>query len=258
MTSWDPDRYLGFADHRTRPARDLLAAVHCPPPRQVVDLGCGAGNVTRLLAERWPDAATMGIDSSESMLAKARKTVPGIRFTHGDIASWTPSEPPDVIYSNAALQWVPDHPTLFPRLLEALVPGGVLAVQMPLNFQAPSHRIARDLIDAPEWRRKLGGRLAVSPVAPAAAYRRLLAPGAAATDIWETEYLQVLDGESPIVEWMCGTTLRPVLDIMDEDEAGRFLAAYAERIAAAYPREADGATLFPFRRLFIVAVARRQ
>ncbi|MBL26136.1 MAG: trans-aconitate 2-methyltransferase [Rhodospirillaceae bacterium] len=258
MASWDPERYLGFADHRTRPARDLLAAIHCRPPRRVVDLGCGAGNVSLLLAERWPEAAMVGIDNSEPMLETARKTAPGIRFDYGDIASWTPSEPPDVIYSNAALQWVPDHEALFPRLLDALAPGGVLAVQMPLNFRAPSHRIARELAAAPEWRTKLGDRLADSPVASAADYHRLLAPLAAVTDIWETEYLQVLEGDSPIVKWMCGTTLRPILDVMDEGEARRFLTAYSERIDAVYSREADGTTLFPFRRLFIVAVARDQ
>jgi trans-aconitate 2-methyltransferase len=251
--SWHPDRYLAFDDHRTRPAADLLARVPLAAPERVVDLGCGPGNSTALLALRWPQATVVGIDSAPSMLAKARAS--GIRadWLQADIADWTPDAPVDLLFSNAALQWLPDHDALLPRLLAHLRPGGVLAIQMPRNFQAASHVTLRQVAAQEPWAARLAGVLQAEPVASPAWYHDLLAPQAAALDIWQTEYLHVLEGEDPVLRWTEATALRPVLQTLDEAAATAFKAAYAARLREAYPRRPDGTTLFPFLRLFIVA-----
>jgi trans-aconitate 2-methyltransferase len=253
VSSWDPGQYLKFADHRLRPALDLLARVPAEEPGAVFDLGCGAGNVTRVLAERWPEARVTGVDSSMPMLEKARAAAPRIAFIHADLAAWTAPEPAGLVYSNAALHWLGEHAALFPRLMAQLAPGGVLAVQMPRNHGAPSHTLMLEAAEAGPWRARLAGVESIRPVHAPEAYYRLLAPLAARLDIWECEYLQVLEGDNPVVEWTKGTALRPYLDALDDAGRKGFLAAYAERIAAAYPRQPDGRTLFPFRRIFIVA-----
>ena len=253
MTSWDPNQYLKFADHRLRPAVDLLARIPNAEPNHVYDLGCGAGNVARLLAERWPKARVTGIDSSMPMLEKARAAAPRIAFLRADLASWRTDEPVNVIYSNAALHWLEAHDALFPRLMAQLAPGGTLAVQMPRNHRAASHTSMLEAAEAGPWKAKLAGVASIRAVHDADAYYRILAPLAARLDIWECEYLQVLDGPNPVVEWTKGTALRPYLDALDDAARKGFLAAYAERIAAAYPPQPDGKTLFPFRRIFIVA-----
>lgn len=253
MPSWDPRQYLRFADHRLRPALDLLAQVPLERPRSIYDLGCGPGNITRLLVERWPRAAVTGIDSSPDMVARARQEAPSVNFHQSDIATWAPPAPADLVFSNSALQWLPDHAQLFPRLLSQLAPGGVLAVQMPRNHDAPSHQLMREAVEAGRWRERLAGVRSILPVASPDAYHRLLTSTAARTDIWESEYLHVLEGGNPVVEWTKGTGLRPYLDALDEPDRDGFLAAYAARIAAAYPRQQDGRTLLPFRRIFIVA-----
>jgi trans-aconitate 2-methyltransferase len=254
--AWDPAQYLKFADHRLRPAIDLLNRVDLERPAEVFDLGAGAGNVTRLIKERWPQARVTGVDDSESMLAKAAATAPDITWQQADLASWHAPRPADLIYSNAALHWLPGHEHLFPALLAGLAPAGVLAVQMPRNFGAPSHTAISEAARSGPWRARLEPLLRPAPVGEPDFYYGVLAGSVAALDIWETEYLQVLDGPNPVKEWTKGTWLRPLLDALEEPERSRFEASYATRVARAYPPRADGRTLFPFRRMFIVARAR--
>ncbi len=250
---WDPAQYLKFGDHRLRPAIDLLNRIDAAAPREVYDLGAGAGNVTRLLKMRWPDARATGVEYSREMLAKAAAVAPEIVWQHADLATWRPPQPADVIYSNAALHWLDDHAKLLPALFSGLAPGGVLAVQMPRNFSAPSHTAIIEAARSGPWRVKLEPLLRPSPVADPAFYFDMLSPRAATLDIWETEYLQVLEGENPIKEWTKGTWLRPLLEALDEPDRSRFETCYADLVRRAYPRRADGRTLFPFRRLFIIA-----
>lgn len=254
--AWDPAQYLKFADHRLRPAIDLLNRVDLDRPGEVYDLGAGAGNVTRLIKERWPDARVTGVDDSRAMLAKAAATAPAITWQQADLATWRPPRPADLIYSNAALHWLEGHDRLFPALLAGLAAGGVLAVQMPRNFGAPSHTSIAEAARNGPWRARLEPLLRPAPVADPDFYYRILAPRVATLDVWETEYLQVLEGPDPVKEWTKGTWLRPLLDALEEPERSRFEAAYAALVARAYPPQADGRTLFPFRRLFIVARAR--
>jgi len=269
--SWSPTQYLKFAAPRLRPALDLLARVELDAPSLVYDLGCGTGQLTRLMAARWPGARVVGVDSSAEMLARAAAEAQGagIEWQQADLAGWSPrpspqpaAEPaangaPQLIYSNAALHWLPDHARLLPRLVHALAPGGVLAVQMPRNFEAPSHTAIADTVRAGPWRERLAPMLRPSPVAAPAWYLDVLAPvaasNAAAVDIWETEYLQVLSGTDPVKEWTKGTWLAPFLAALaDDGERARFEADYAARVREAYPARADGRTLFPFRRLFMI------
>ena len=251
MPSWDPGCYLAFAAERARPARDLLAAICHPSPTRVVDVGCGPGNSTVLLAERWPGAEVIGIDSSEAMIEAARRTAAAVRFEVADLGEWSPSGPVDVVFSNSALQWVDDHPAVLAHLLSWLAPGGVLAVQMPANYDQPSHTIMRDLAEGQRWSGRLAGALRDRPVLSMPRYRDLLAPFGR-VDIWTTEYLHVLDGDDPVTTWVSGTGLRPLLDRLDEAERQELLAQYSVRAGAAYPPRFDGKTLFPFRRIFIV------
>ena len=253
--AWDPTQYLKFADHRLRPAIDLLNRIDAEPS-EVVDLGAGAGNVTRLIKMRWPGARVTGVDTSQEMLAKAAAAAPEIAWQLADLGAWRPERPVDVIYSNAALHWLEGHDALFPALFSSLAPGGVLAVQMPRNFSAPSHTSMAEAARSGPWRAKLEPLLRPSPTGDPAFYYGLLASRAAALDIWETEYLQVLDGDNPVKEWTKGTWLRPLLDALEEPQRSGFEAAYAGLVAKAYPPRADGRTLFPFRRLFIIAKAR--
>ena len=255
MTPWDPSQYLKFAGQRLRPAVDLLNRVDVEDPREIYDLGAGAGNVTQLLKARWPNARITGIDESAEMLAKAAVAAPTITWERADLATWRPPRPADVIYSNAALHWLPDHGRVFPALLSGLTPGGVLAVQLPRNFSAPSHTLIADVARGGPWREKLEPLLRPNPTAEPSFYFDVLAPHAALLDIWEIEYLQVLEGDDPVKEWVKGTWLKPLLDALDQPDRARFEARYAELAARAYPRRADGRTLFPFRRLFIVARA---
>ena len=251
--SWNPERYLTFGDQRTRPAVDLLARVVLSAPEQLADLGCGPGNSTALLVQRWPQAKVTGVDNSAAMLAKARAS--GIRasWVESDIAEWTPAAPVDLLFSNAALQWLPGHARLLPQLLGHVRPGGVLAVQMPRNFDSPSHVLLRAVADAGPWAERLRPLLPREPVGAPQLYYDLLAPLAAGLDIWETEYLQVLDGDDPVLSWTRGTALRPVQAALAANELCAFEADYRERLRAAYQKRPDGRTLFPFRRLFIVA-----
>jgi len=258
LPAWDPGQYLKFADHRLRPAIDLMSRVDLAAPGHVYDLGCGAGNVTRLLAKRWPGAAITGVDGSDEMLARARAGGTGdrIAWRRADLTSWHADRPADLIYSNAALHWLDGHAELFPRLLGALAPAGVLAVQMPRNHGAPSHTCITEAAAAGPWHQRLRPHLRPSPVAEPAFYYDVLSARAAKLDIWEMEYLQVLEGDNPVVEFTKGSALKPLLDALPGEERQGFLDAYSMRIGQAYPKRADGRTLFPFRRLFIVATAR--
>lgn len=253
LASWDPSLYLRFAEHRLRPALDLLARIDLQAAGDVVDLGCGAGNVTRALAERWPERTVTGVDSSPAMLAKARAAAPRVSFVEGDLAAWTPHRPPALLFSNAALHWVDDHLRLLPRLLGGLAPNGVLAVQVPHNHEAPSHRLVAEVAADARWSARTLPRLRDRPVAPPAAWFDWLAPVAAALEVWETEYLHALDGPDPVAGWLAGTTLRPLLDALAPGEVEPFMQEIAARARAAYPRRPDGRTLFPFKRLFVLA-----
>lgn len=251
--AWDPKLYAAFAAPRLRPALDLLARIDLDNPARVADLGCGTGNVTRILAQRWPGAQVVGIDSSAEMLAAAAEQDSAIRWVLGDIGAWSSEQPVDVLFSNAALHWLGDHAALFPRLARQVAPGGVLAVQMPHNHYAASHTLMAEAAAAGPWAEILVPLAVRFPVGDAGFYYDLLAPLATRLDIWETEYLHVLDGDAPVVRWTMSTALRPLLDAVDEPWRGQFLAEYGRRVAAAYPRRADGRTLFAFRRLFLVA-----
>lgn len=254
--TWDPGQYLKYGGERTRPAADLLARIPLEAPQAVVDLGCGPGNSTALLSDRWPAAQVTGVDADAAMLERARRAGSMVRWRQANIATWAPDGPADLIFSNAALQWLDDHAALFPRLMGALTPGGVLAVQMPNNFDAPSHALMRDTARSGPWAATLAPLLREAPVAPPAAYYRWLAPLAAQVEIWETIYLHRLSGADPVLSWVRGSALRPLLAALEDRQAAAFEALYAERLRSAYPQEADGATLFPFRRLFMVAVRR--
>ena len=259
--SWDPSQYLQYEDARLRPALDLLARIPLDRPRAIVDLGCGAGNVAQWLARRWPEAVIEGVDGDAAMLDKARAATRGdarYRWTRADLAQWQPASPPDLIYSNAALHWLDDHATLFPRLLGAVADGGALAVQMPDNFAAPSHTELFGLARSAPWNARVGSLVRASPVATVASYFAWLAAQARTLDLWTTEYLQRLpprdDGEHPVVAWMRGSALVPFAGALRDQAFAEFIAAYAQRIERAYPRRADGDVLFPFRRVFIVAL----
>jgi trans-aconitate 2-methyltransferase len=252
LMSWNPKQYLKFSQPRLRPAMDLLARIPVAEPGRVYDLGCGAGNVTAALVDRWPRANIIGVDTSSAMLEQAAKALPQVQWVQHSLADWQPDAPADVIYSNAALHWLPNHQQLLPALVAALSPGGVLAIQMPRNFAAPSHTLIDATATAGPWRSKLAPLLGAAPVAEPQFYYSLLAPLASTLDIWESEYLQVLSGVDPVKEWTKGTWLMPFLDRLDAAERVAFEADYAQRLRGAYPPLADGTTLFPFRRLFIV------
>jgi trans-aconitate 2-methyltransferase len=259
--SWNPAQYLQYEDARLRPALDLLARIGVEAPAVVVDLGCGAGNVSVQLARRWPAARIEGVDGDAAMLERARAATAGdarFTWTQCDLAAWRPRGTVDVLYSNAALHWLDEHAELFPRLLATVAPGGVMAVQMPDNFRAPSHQALFDVASRAPWRERLAPHVRRAPVAAIAEYHDWLEPLAASLDLWSAEYLQRLpkraDGEHPVVAWTRGTALLPFLGALDGTEREAFLAAFAERVEAAYPRRRDGSVLFPFRRIFIVAV----
>jgi trans-aconitate 2-methyltransferase len=251
--TWDPDIYLSQADHRTRPARDLLARIQGLVPRRIVDLGCGPGNSTALLCARWPEAKVLGVDSSAAMLERARESGLAVEWQEADIATWETADAPDLIFANAVLHWLPDHEKLIPKLLSFLAPGGLLALQMPRNFAAETHRLLRQLAAEEPWSAPLAGALREEPVADPAFYHELLSGRCRSCDIWETIYYHRLEGPDPALVWIRGTALTPLRDRLSEQDYLAFEAALAPRLREAYPALADGSTLFPFRRLFILA-----
>jgi trans-aconitate 2-methyltransferase len=251
---WSARQYLKFEDERTRPPRDLLAQVPLQSARRVVDLGCGPGNSTELLIERYPNAEVVGLDSSPDMLRQARERLPRAVFMQADLKSWTPHEPTDLLFANAVFQWVPDHNAVLPRLLEALPKGGVLALQMPDNTDEPALALMREVASTGAWAARLAAANAArDDLASVGAYYDLLRPLSANLDIWHTVYNHVMAGPEAIVEWFKGSALRPFLSALDGDMQAKYLAAYRAEIARAYPPRFDGRVLLRFPRLFIVA-----
>ncbi|MCJ2140539.1 trans-aconitate 2-methyltransferase [Methylobacterium sp. E-066] len=256
MADWNPALYTRFEDERTRPAAELLARVPLTEPRLAYDLGCGPGNSTALIAARFPKAEVIGLDTSPAMLESARTRLPRLAFALADAATWTPERAPDLIYANAVLQWLPDHPVLLPRLFGLLAPGSVLAVQMPDNLAEPSHRLMRETAASGPWAGAIGdpaiaGRL--GRMLEPAGYYDLLAPLADTVNVWRTAYHHPMADAAAIVAWVSATGLRPFLDPLDPDQTAGFLAAYEAAIDAGYPPRSDGRRLLAFPRVFIVA-----
>ena len=261
--AWSARQYLAFEEERTRPVRDLLAAVPAIEPRVAVDIGCGPGNSTELLAARFPKAVVSGLDSSPDMIAAARERLPSLKFVVADLEVWvhrpaTPEEgPPEVILANAVLQWTPNHAQLFPALCAKLAPGGVLAVQMPDTLEEPAHRLMREVAADGPWAAKLSEAAALrASLGSAGWYYELLHSAGCRVDVWRTTYHHALaGGADAVVEWFKGSGLRPFLAPLDADERNEFLLRYQRAIGKAYPPLADGSVLLPFPRLFIVAGA---
>ncbi|MGO4306163.1 trans-aconitate 2-methyltransferase [Cupriavidus sp. RAF12] len=253
--TWSATQYVQFEDERTRPVRDLVGAIPTQQAKRVVDIGCGPGNSTEVLAARYPDAEATGLDSDQDMVTAARKRLADIRFDIADVATWNDPGPYDVILANAVFQWVPDHATLFPSLIKKLAPGGSLAVQMPDNLNEPPHLLMRDTAMNGRWSPKLSAAAeARTPLASERWYYELLKPHCTRVDIWRTIYQHPLKGgAAAVVEWFKGSGLRPFLAPLDEAEKADYLRQYEAAIAKVFPALPDGTVLLPFPRVFIVA-----
>jgi len=271
MPTWNPGQYLKFGDERTRPCRELASRIDVSPVRTVIDLGCGPGNSTRILKSLWPDAQITGLDSSRDMIQAAQAAMPEDRWVVGSISEWATGAAEratgvteqatgvagqfDVVFSNAAMQWVEDHETVYPELLDRVAPGGVLAVQVPGNHDGPQHRLMREIAASAEWRDAFGSRKVREwHVHDLDFYYDVLTSRSARLDLWETVYMHVMADPEAIVEWYKGTGLRPFLEALeDEADRERFCAEYLEGLRGVYPVRPDGRVLFPFHRLFLVA-----
>jgi trans-aconitate 2-methyltransferase len=253
--SWSAAQYTKFENERSRPVRDLLAHLSNTSVAQAVDIGCGPGNSTELLQQRFPDATVAGLDSSADMIAAARKRLPSLHFDIGDISRWVAGDGTfDVILANAVLQWVPDHAALFPALLSRLSPGGSLAVQMPNTLEEAASRLMREIAADGPWSQRLAGLASARVIRHSADwYYRLSRESGSAVDVWITTYLHPLAGAAAVVEWFKGSGLRPYLAALDAAEQSEFVARYRAAVAQAYPAQPDGTLLLPFPRLFIVA-----
>jgi trans-aconitate 2-methyltransferase len=254
--TWSAKQYVTFEDERTRPVRDLVAALPAIEARSVIDLGCGPGNSTEVLAARFPAAAVSGLDSSPDMIAAARQRLPRAVFSIGGIEEWSDAGPFDVILANAVLQWVPNHATLLPSLIAKLRDGGGLAIQMPDNLDGPAHRLMREVAAEGPWASALAEAAAArTPIGDADWYYELLRPLCSKVDVWRTTYYHPLSGgASAIVEWFKGSGLRPFLDPLDSLQRAAYLERYTAAVGRVYPSLADGSVLLPFPRLFVVAV----
>jgi len=250
---WDPDQYLRFADHRRRPGIELLSRIPDMDARSIVDLGCGTGELTALLQLRWPGATVVGVDSSVDMIERAQANRPDMTWSIAGIEAWEPGDPVDLIFSNAALHWLDDHHDLFRKLRSSLADGGVLAVQMPDNWRAPTHRIPADVLDGSNWPDEARAALLRDRLAAPEAYSEWLRP--ATVDVWRTTYFQQLAGDDPVWTWVTGSVLRPVLAVLSPKDRQRFSGECRLRYQEAYPRAADGTVTVPFSRLFLIAQA---
>jgi trans-aconitate 2-methyltransferase len=253
--AWSASQYVKFEDERTRPARDLLAQVPLERVHHAIDLGCGPGNSTELIVERFGAAGVSGLDSDLNMLEAARKRMPGTAFVEADLSTWRPSEPADLLFANAVFQWLPNHLDIFDGLIDGLATGGVLAVQMPDNVNEPSHLLMEETAHDGPWREafeRQGVRRTPLPE-PSVYYNRLIRKSAR-IDIWHTAYNHALANAAAIVEWVKGTGLRPYLDYIAAEHREAFAAAYLERLKKAYPEMSDGRVLLRFPRMFMVAV----
>ena len=250
---WEPDVYLRFADHRERPGYEMLTRIPEIAPRSIVDLGCGTGTLTGALAARWPTATVVGIDSSAEMIAEASATPHDVEWHMTDITTWEPARPFDLIYSNATLHWLDDHQQLFPRLRSYLAPGGVLAVQMPDNWRAPTHRVLVDTIDNGDWPRAARDALMRDRLSAPGDYAQWVQPSE--VDMWRTTYFQELEGEDPVWTWVSGSILVPVLAAMNATERSDFEHAVKNAYRMAYPQGPNNTTTVGFSRLFLVARA---
>ena len=256
MPAWDSDLYLKYVNERTQPSIDLAARINVLDPHRIIDLGCGPGNSTAVLRHRWPGAEIIGLDNSSEMISAAAKAYPTEKWILADAASWFASEPFDIIFSNAAFQWLPDHTSLFPHLMAQLAASGVLAVQMPAHYDSPVHQVILEASNDLAWRDQMEtARNALTKERPSF-YYNLLQPICSRLDIWETEYFHVMDSPKAIVEWFCGTGLRPFLQALEnKDLRTRFEQIVLDGYTQAYQPQRDGRILFPFRRLFLVAYA---
>jgi trans-aconitate 2-methyltransferase len=254
--SWSAAQYVTFEDERTRPVRDLLSALPAIEARSAIDLGCGPGNSTEVLAARFPNAVVSGIDNSPDMIAAARRRLPQIQFAVRGIEEWEDRGPFDVILANAVLQWVPDHATLLPSLISRLAGGGGVAIQMPDNLDVPAHRLMRETAADGPWSQALAAAAAArTPIGDANEYYELLRHRCSKVDVWRTTYYHPLaGGAAAIVEWFKGSGLRPFLQPLDSDTRAAYLERYTAAVARAYPALPDGSVLLPFPRLFIVAI----
>ena len=254
MPKWDAELYLRFSSERTQPSVDLIQRIAIPDPGRIIDLGCGPGNSTAVLRQRWPKADITGLDSSSDMISAASRSYPHNEWLIGDIAAWSTEIPFNVVFSNAALQWVPRHAILIPHLFAQVASGGALAVQMPAHFNSPLHREILATADDPSWRHLMGPALNALTKQPPSFYYNLLQPLAARLEIWQTEYYHIVDSPQSIIEWFRGTGLRPFLAVLENDEQRkRFEELLLERYTRAYLPQNDGRILFPFRRLFMIA-----
>jgi len=255
MGMWSPAQYHRYGTERSRPFFDLLAQVNLTEVKTIADLGCGSGELTSVLAERWPTARIWGVDSSAEMIAEAKThEIPGqITFELGDLRQWNTPIPMDLVFSNAAFQWVPDHPTLFTRLSKMIAPGGALAFQVPGNFKAASHELLVKLRTSPKWNSKVGDGASRHLVVQSPDwYLELFTKWGMRVDAWETTYMHVLTGENAVLEWVKGTALRPVLAALSIPERNEFCSEYSALLREAYPAR-DFGTVFPFRRIFVIA-----
>ena len=254
MPTWNPDQYLKFDDERTRPCRDLVARIRLNNPKRIIDLGCGPGNSTQVLVENWPEAEITGLDNSEPMIRGASEKYPGQKWEPGNIHKWSAKQPYDLVFSNAAYQWVPDHAQVMPHLMQQVAPGGVFAFQVPANINAPAHELMRSVASSAAWKSRFPGKIREWYAHGLSFYYDTLAGQARHLDLWTTEYFHVLEGPEAIVEWYKGTGLRPFLDCLpDETDKQAFLADYLNVVEQAFPRNQDGRVLFPFQRLFVIA-----